>query len=121
MTAAADQDEARARAQRLGLEEGLTVQEIGWDEDIDDALRSGIEAVIGGMPGVATVGGVTFPVSTVAISGNFFITVTFGTGANGAVQSVTVKWYVATTGVEVTTVSNTDLSAEKVRLFLLGV
>ena len=25
----------------------MTVQEIGWDEDIDDALRSGIEAVIG--------------------------------------------------------------------------
>ena len=47
VTAAADQDEARARAQRLGLEKGLTVQEIGWDEDIDDALRSGIEAVIG--------------------------------------------------------------------------
>lgn len=47
VTAAADQDEARARAKRLGLEEGLTVQEIGWDEDIDDALRSGIEAVIG--------------------------------------------------------------------------
>ena len=47
MTAAADQDEARARAQRLGLVEGLTVQEIGWDEDVDDVLRTGVEVVIG--------------------------------------------------------------------------
>ncbi len=47
VTAAADQDEARARAQRLGLVEGLTVQEIGWDEDIDDVLRTGVEVVIG--------------------------------------------------------------------------
>lgn len=47
MTAAADQDEARQRALRLGFDEGLTVQEIGWDEDIDEDLRAGIEAVIG--------------------------------------------------------------------------
>jgi hypothetical protein len=47
VTAAADQDEARARAQRLGLEQGFIVQEIGWNEDVDDILRSGIEAVIG--------------------------------------------------------------------------
>ncbi len=47
MTAAADQDEARSRAQRLGLVEGLTVQEIGWDEDVDDVLRTGVEVVIG--------------------------------------------------------------------------
>jgi Protein of unknown function (DUF3052) len=47
VTAAADQDEARARAQRLGLVEGLTVQEIGWDEDVDDVLRTGVEVVIG--------------------------------------------------------------------------
>ena len=45
MTAAAD-DEARAR--RLGLQAGLTVQEIGFDDDVDAGLRSGIEAVIEG-------------------------------------------------------------------------
>ena len=48
MTAAGDLDEARMRASRLGLEEGQTVQEIGYDDDVDEALRIGIEAVIGG-------------------------------------------------------------------------
>lgn len=48
MTAAGDLDEARMRASRLGLEEGQTVQEIGYDDDVDEALRTGIEAVIGG-------------------------------------------------------------------------
>ena len=48
MTAAGDLDEARARASRLGLEEGQTVQEIGYDDDVDEALRTGIEAVIAG-------------------------------------------------------------------------
>ncbi len=47
MTAAGDLDEARARASRLGLEQGQTVQEIGYDDDVDEALRIGIEAVIG--------------------------------------------------------------------------
>lgn len=47
VTASADQDEARQRAHRLGLESGLTVQELGWDEDIDEVLRAGVEAVIG--------------------------------------------------------------------------
>ncbi len=47
MAAAAGQDDARQRAQRLGLEPGLTVQEIGWDADIDEDLRSGVEAIIG--------------------------------------------------------------------------
>jgi hypothetical protein len=48
VTAAGDLDEARMRASRLGLEEGQTVQEIGYDDDVDEALRTGIEAVIGG-------------------------------------------------------------------------
>jgi hypothetical protein len=48
VTAAGDLDEARARASRLGLEEGQTVQEIGYDDDVDEALRTGIEAVIAG-------------------------------------------------------------------------
>lgn len=47
VVAAADQDEARQRAQRLGLEPGLTVQEIGWDSDIDEALRAGVEQIVG--------------------------------------------------------------------------
>jgi len=46
LTAAADQDVARQRAVRLGIEEGMTVQEIGFDDDVDLALRSGIEAII---------------------------------------------------------------------------
>lgn len=47
MTAAAE-DEARLRAGRLGLQPGLTVQELGYDEDVDDQLRAGVEAVVGG-------------------------------------------------------------------------
>ncbi len=46
MTAAAE-DEARARANRLGLDPGLTVQEIGYDVDVDEDLRAGIEAIVG--------------------------------------------------------------------------
>jgi len=48
VTAAGDLDEARTRASRLGLEQGQTVQEIGYDDDVDESLRSGIEAVIAG-------------------------------------------------------------------------
>jgi hypothetical protein len=40
------EDEARAR--RLGLEAGLTVQEIGYDDDVDEDLRAGISAIVGG-------------------------------------------------------------------------
>ena len=47
MTAAAE-DEARNRAGRLGLQSGLTVQELGYDEDVDDQLRAGVEAIVGG-------------------------------------------------------------------------
>ncbi len=47
MTAAAE-DEARERASRLGLQPGLTVQEIGYDHDVDDLLRVGIEDIVGG-------------------------------------------------------------------------
>ena len=36
------------RAERLGLTAGLTVQEIGYDDDVDDVLRAGIEQVVGG-------------------------------------------------------------------------
>lgn len=47
MTAAAE-DQARERASRLGLQPGLTVQELGYDDDVDDALRVAIEEIIGG-------------------------------------------------------------------------
>ncbi|MDO8308392.1 MAG: DUF3052 domain-containing protein [Actinomycetota bacterium] len=45
MTAAAE-DDARDRARRLGLQAGLTVQEVGFDDDVDHGLREGIEHVI---------------------------------------------------------------------------
>jgi hypothetical protein len=47
VTAAAE-DEARDRARRLGLQPGLTVQERGFDDDADLALRTGIEQVVEG-------------------------------------------------------------------------
>jgi len=47
VTAAAE-DGARDRARRLGLQAGLTVQELGYDDDVDDDLRAGIEQVIEG-------------------------------------------------------------------------
>lgn len=47
MTAAAE-EEARNRAGRLGLQSGLTVQELGYDDDVDDQLRAGVEAIVGG-------------------------------------------------------------------------
>jgi hypothetical protein len=46
VTAAAE-DEARNRASRLGLQPGLTVQELGYDDDVDDQLRAGVEAIVG--------------------------------------------------------------------------
>jgi len=35
-------------ADRLGVEPGMVVQEIGWDEDVDDGVRAAIEEQIGG-------------------------------------------------------------------------
>lgn len=46
MTASAD-DEARTRAGRLGLEPGSTVQELGYDSDVDEGLRLAIEEIVG--------------------------------------------------------------------------
>ena len=40
--------EPRSLAQKLGLSEGLVVQELGWDEDTDDDLRAAVEDTIGG-------------------------------------------------------------------------
>ena len=41
------QDEAHARAGRLGISPGMTVQELGYDDDVDAVLRDGIEAIVG--------------------------------------------------------------------------
>jgi hypothetical protein len=40
--------EGNRAAQKLGLESGTLVQEVGWDEDTDDDLRADIEDAIGG-------------------------------------------------------------------------
>ncbi|MBF6468806.1 DUF3052 domain-containing protein [Nocardia beijingensis] len=45
MVAAAD---AQNYAQKLGISHGLVVQELGWDEDVDDDLRADVEDAIGG-------------------------------------------------------------------------
>jgi hypothetical protein len=34
-------------AERLGIEPGMIVQEIGWDEDVDDEVRADVEERIG--------------------------------------------------------------------------
>ena len=48
MTATADDAEAqRGLAARFGIASGQVVQEIGWDEDVDDDLRAAIESVTG--------------------------------------------------------------------------
>lgn len=45
MVAAAD---AQNYAQKLGISHGMVVQELGWDDDTDDALRAEVEDEIGG-------------------------------------------------------------------------
>jgi hypothetical protein len=35
-------------AERLGIEPGNVVQELGWDEDVDDGVRAAVEEQIGG-------------------------------------------------------------------------
>ncbi|WP_067470134.1 DUF3052 domain-containing protein [Nocardia amamiensis] len=45
MVAAAD---AQNYAQKLGISHGLVVQELGWDEDVDDDLRADVEEAVGG-------------------------------------------------------------------------
>ncbi|BCK71497.1 DUF3052 domain-containing protein [Streptomyces platensis] len=48
MSATADHAEERTNpAARLGFEPGQVVQEIGFDDDVDQDLREGIETVIG--------------------------------------------------------------------------
>ncbi len=45
MTAAGG-SEAIERAKRLGLEAGQTVQEIGYDSDVDESLRAAVESIV---------------------------------------------------------------------------
>ena len=48
MSATAGQAQGeRGLAERLGLKPGQVVQEVGWDEDSDDALRESIEELTG--------------------------------------------------------------------------
>ncbi len=48
MSTTADAAESHQhQAGRLGLQAGQVVQELGWDEDCDEALRVGVEAVTG--------------------------------------------------------------------------
>ncbi len=47
MVAAGDAGKAGV-ADRLGIEPGMVVQELGWDEDVDDGVRAAIEEQIGG-------------------------------------------------------------------------
>ncbi|MBB3052002.1 hypothetical protein FHS23_003031 [Prauserella isguenensis] len=46
MVAAGDADQ-HSVAERLGIKPDMVVQEIGWDEDVDDDLRAAIEARTG--------------------------------------------------------------------------
>jgi len=45
---AAGDAEYSSVAERLGIKPDMVVQEIGWDEDVDDDLRAAIEEHIGG-------------------------------------------------------------------------
>ncbi|GAA4531349.1 DUF3052 domain-containing protein [Amycolatopsis samaneae] len=47
MVAAGDAEQ-RSVAERLGIKPDMVVQEIGWDEDVDDDVRAAIEEQIGG-------------------------------------------------------------------------
>ena len=47
MSATADDADVRRSIERLGLHADHVVQELGWDEDVDDSLREAIETVTG--------------------------------------------------------------------------
>ena len=47
MSATAD-NAANGPVSRFGFQSGMVVQELGWDEDIDEGLRSAIEGVVEG-------------------------------------------------------------------------
>jgi hypothetical protein len=39
---------ANGPVSRFGFQSGMVVQELGWDEDIDEGLRAAIETAVGG-------------------------------------------------------------------------
>lgn len=43
----AAEDAGRSVAEKLGVKPGMVVQEIGWDEDVDEDLRANVEEVSG--------------------------------------------------------------------------
>lgn len=47
MTATADPAGGQQLAGRLGIQPGQTVQELGWDGDVDEPLRASVTAVCG--------------------------------------------------------------------------
>ena len=47
MVAAGDAD-LNSVAERLGIKPDMVVQELGWDEDVDEDVRAAIEEYIGG-------------------------------------------------------------------------
>ena len=48
VSATADDAADRGFVSRLGLQPGQVVQELGWDEEVDDAVRAGIEDAVDG-------------------------------------------------------------------------
>lgn len=48
MSATADQAGRRSLAERLGVEPGMVVQELGFDEDVDNELRDAVMERCGG-------------------------------------------------------------------------
>ncbi len=48
MVAAAGDAGKLGVADKLGIEPGMVVQELGWDEDVDDGVRAAVEERIGG-------------------------------------------------------------------------
>lgn len=48
MVAAAGDAGKLGVADKLGIEPGMVVQELGWDEDVDDDVRATVEERIGG-------------------------------------------------------------------------
>jgi hypothetical protein len=47
VSATADHADGKSQATRLGFESGMVVQELGYDDDCDDAFRDAIAAITG--------------------------------------------------------------------------
>ena len=44
---ATDSGQSQTMAAKLGVETGMTVQELGYDVDVDESLRDGIDEIVG--------------------------------------------------------------------------